>query len=460
MVERTVSYRKVDRCVALARVWRRFCKLPATAVLFLWAAGCGGGGNTSTSSGSPGPSTQALIGFDSTQVPTGEDAANGAFNIWTAKPDGSGSAALTTLTALKADSLFPVWSPDASKLAFVSSRALDGSNSVSAGSTANLWVMNADGSSAQPLTKLTAASVDFYLPSRVQWWSPDGSKLAFASTRALDGSDAAIPAATRNIWVINADGSGARPLTKLTASGADSFLPKWSPDGSKLAFSSFRALDGSNNANTTQLIPNVWIVNADGSGATPLTTLTAPGSVSWGPVWSPDGSKLAFVSSGALDGSNSANNQSTPNVWVINANGSGNHPLTKLTTAGGMVDPFDLSWSPDGNKIAFASFRALDGSDAVNPNLTRNIWIVNADGSGARPMTKNTAVVAHSVRPIWSPDGSRIALESQAALDGSDSANTNKTRNIWVINADGSGLAPVTKLTAQGAEANEPAWRP
>ena len=174
----------------------------------------------------------------------------------------------------------------------------------------------------------------------------------------------------------------------------------------------------------------------------------------------PDGSKLAFVSSGALDGSNSANIQSTPNVWVINANGSGNHPLTKLTTAAGMVDPFDLSWSPDGNKIAFASFRALDGSDAVNTNLTRNIWIVNADGSGARPMTKNTAVVAHNVRPIWSPDGSRIALESQAALDGSDSANTNDIRNIWVINADGSGLAPVTKLTAQGVQANEPAWRP
>jgi Tol biopolymer transport system component len=367
---------------------------------------------------------------------------------------------LTTLTALKADSLFPVWSPDASKLAFVSSRALDGSNSVSAGSAANLWVMNADGTSAQPLTKLTAPSVDFYLPSRVQWWSPDGSKLAFASTRALDGSDAVIPAGTRNIWVINADGSGARPLTKLTASGADSFLPKWSPDGSKLAFSSFRALDGSNNANTTQLIPNVWIVNADGSGATPLTTLTAPGSVSWGPVWSPDGSKLAFVSSGALDGSNSANNQSTPNVWVVNVNGSGNHPLTKLTTAAAMVDPFDLSWSPDGNQIAFVSFRALDGSDGVNTNLTRNIWIVNADGSAARPMTKNKAVVAHSVRPIWSPDGSRIALESQAALDGSDSANTNDTTNIWVINADGSGLAPVTKLTAQGVEANEPAWRP
>ncbi len=67
------------------------------------------------------------------------------------------------------------------------------------------------------------------------------------------------------------DGTGWRPWTKPTAGGGNSLYPAWSPDGSKIAFLATRALDGSDAAGS----PNFWVINADGTGASPLTKLTA-----------------------------------------------------------------------------------------------------------------------------------------------------------------------------------------
>src|SRR5260370_2012070 len=98
--------------------------------------------------------------------------------------------------------------------------------------------------------------------------------------------------------------------------------------------------------------------------------------------------------------------------------------------------------------ITFGSGRALDGSDAINaPNQTFNVWVVNADGSGTTPLTKLTANNADSFGPVRSTDGTKIAFNSSRALDGSDAPNSNVTFNIWVMNADGSRAIPVTKLT-------------
>src|SRR5260370_25987881 len=111
--------------------------------------------------------------------------------------------------------------------------------------------------------------------------------------------------------------------------------------------------------------------------------------------------------------------------------------------------------------ITFGSGRALDGSDAINaPNQTFNVWVVNAEGFGTPPLTKLTANNADSFGPVRSTDGTKIAFNSSRALDGSDAANSNVTFNIWVMNADGSGAIPVTKLTASGAYSFVSAWSP
>ncbi len=94
---------------------------------------------------------------------------------------------------------------------------------------------------SSPLTQITAIAADSVAPV----FSPDGTKILFASGRALDGSDAANTAGRSNIWLMNTDGSSATPLTSLTAALGSSD-PVWSPDGTKVAYDSDRAFDGSN----------------------------------------------------------------------------------------------------------------------------------------------------------------------------------------------------------------------
>jgi Tol biopolymer transport system component len=380
------------------------------------------------------------IAFESARALDGSDAAKTTSNIWTMNPDGSGATPLTKLTASLAGSISPVWKTDGSKIVFASGRALDGSDAANTNGTRNVWAMNADGSGATPLTKLTASgtSVDNAL------WSPDGSKILFESARVLDGSDALSPNFIFNIWLINADGSGATSLTKLTAPGTSNEEPVWSPDGSKIAFASFRALDGSDSSNGVR---NIWVMNADGSGATSVTKLTAANSDSDQPSWTPDGSKVLFASERAVDGSNAGTPHGTFNIWIVNVDGSGATPLTKLVSSLGASSLLPKA-SADGSKIVCVSGRALDGSDAFNS--TDNIWVVNSDGSSPTSLTKLTASGAGSFTPIWSPGGTQIFFSSQRALDGSDAANTNGVTNIWMVGTDGSGATPLTRITASG----------
>ncbi|MBZ5506667.1 MAG: hypothetical protein LAO78_14505 [Acidobacteriia bacterium] len=316
------------------------------------------------------------------------------------------------------------------------------------------------------LLALSLAASAERLPMR-----PNGKKIAYTSGRVLDGTDNTNPGGpfiVTNVWVINADDTNDIPLTddnSIVGGGTtNSSDPIWSPDGTKIVFASARAVDGTKLPNTNST-PNIWIINsADGSGRLPLTFYTTGGTFPTTYTWLPNGSKIVYSINAALVGDAFG----IPNIWAADPNvfPLNPTPLTNFTTAANLFP----SISPDGSKIAFASTRALDGSDTANTNNTTNVWVMNVDGTSPTHLTTLAAMGPAAVslggnRPNqntlpWLKDGTKIAFTSARALDGSDVPNTNFVVNIWVMNADGSGQKPVTKVTMLNTDCFEPNWHP
>lgn len=375
----------------------------------------------------------------------------GVNNIWVINLDGTGAQMLAPITAIGGDSFGPTWSPDNSNILFSSSRALDGSDGANNNGTANIWVMNADGSNPQPLTQITAASAD----SNQAQWSPDGNQIVYASNRALNGADQANLNNTTNIWVMNADGSNAIPLSELTVDMADNFDPQWSPDGLRIAFESSRALDPSINGLNINGTRNIWVVDSDGENAMALTDLTADNADSFDPQWAPDGLDVVFHSRRDLDPNNdAANTNLTSNIWIVGSDGNDPEPLTKNTADG--ADSFRPSYSPDGFFVTYDSRADLGGGDAENTNGSSNIWSFNLDNFLASPLTSYTAMNVIATNPVYSSGGNDIAYTSNGAFDGSNASNGGGTSNLFIMDSDGANPQALTQNTDDKATAGQP----
>lgn len=114
------------------------------------------------------------------------------------------------------------------------------------------------------------------------------------------------------------------------------------------------------------------------------------------------------------------------------------------------------SSSPKTQVLVFESTRHVSGADLPNTNGTANILRLNADGTSLMPLTGATATGSDSYGPQWSSDGRFVVFASRNALAGTDAPSTNLTYNIWRVNADGTGLAPLTNATAAGADSVRP----
>jgi TolB protein len=160
---------------------------------------------------------------------------------------------------------------------------------------------------------------------------------------------------------------------QLTDHGADETGPVWSPDGQQIVFMSTRTGN-----------QDIWVMPAEGGEPTQLTFHPAP---DLSPRWSPDGSMIVFDSRRAVG---------TSDVFIMPATGGTPVRLTTNTEA-----DFDADWSPDGSTIAFISWRADRSS----------IWLMPATGGESAGITELHEWHT-SFSPRWSPDGTRIAFQA------------------------------------------------
>ena len=232
---------------------------------------------------------QAVYSPDGTKIAFYSARDNALGEIYVMKADGSN---VTRLTNTPGASMRPSWSPDGTMIAFESTRDAADPTAVSVAASYEIYTMKANGSNVKRITNNSFGDI-------APQWSPDGMHIAFASDRDHVGQGA-----TRDLYVMNTDGSNVQRITNQDGQIADA---SWDPAGARLTYSVIPAATN----------PGIYVVDVKTLVATRLTF--GPGIADAWPSFSPDGLKIAYAHyvSGSAD------------IWIMNADGS--NP-TQITT--------------------------------------------------------------------------------------------------------------------------------
>lgn len=227
----------------------------------------------------------------------------------------------------------------------------------------DIYVMDADGKNQKNITNNpNGTSISRFV------WSPDGAKIAFTKAQVITdtlGSNVITRYSDNDLYVIDTDGKSQKRLTENKAFALGRY-PVWSPDSTKIIFISYQDKHY-----------GLWVIDADGKNQKELVEAEEARTL----IWKPDGSKIVFELAQKVK----------PNylICIMDPNGKNRKEL---------AEGYHSAWSPDGNKIAFIS-----SSD-------HKVYIMDAEGKNQMRLTDFTAE-----QLAWSPNNNRIAFTSVPA---------------------------------------------
>ncbi len=210
------------------------------------------------------------------------------------------------------------------------------------------------------------------------------------------------------IHAVNADGSGSR---RIISASVDLNYPDWSPDGERFTTIGY----------VSEFTWSIYVFDADGTDLERLTTTNSVWDTD--PSWSPDGSQIVFTRIYPAQ-----NNLSE--IWIMNSDGSDQHWIG--------IEGGSAKWSPGGTRLIYHSMKS-DNYD---------IYTCNSDGTNEQQLT---STASGELSPVWSPDGSQIAV-TVVTMEGGAFIH-----RIYVMNSDGSIFRILTEGENHGAN---PRWSP
>jgi len=265
---------------------------------------------------------------------------------------------ITFLDDLIAD---PDWNPDGSQIVFC----------IKGGESPTLYSINVDGSGLKEI----GLGFD---PS----WNPVEDKIAYE----LNGQ----------IYTMNSNGGD---VTQLTT-GYSSVQPAWNPDGTKITYTHY---DGAGK-------PSIWVMNADGSGKTQLTT-SADGEYAL-PSFSYDGSKIVYAKGPVWNTSLERLSTATNEIWIMNLDGSNKHKIYASSDSYQWI--FQRAWNKN-NEILFMK-------NPLQDRKIPEIFIISSDGTNPRRMVdppKDSFGIPLSfyLDPVWDNSGTKV-VAVRKMIDG------------------------------------------
>ena len=268
-------------------------------------------------------------------------------------------------------------------------------------------------------------------PQSAPVWSPDGARILFSHVE-----DRPNTATSDYIYAVESNGSRLEAVSDLS-SDEDWYVdysPNISPDGSRVAFTTFRHKPGWYFGGSRTL--EIGTSALDGSDYRRLTDHEA---LDENPVWSPDGTRIAFVSNRAAYKSKvDTLSVDDFSIYTMAEDGS---DVQIVTPSWLPITQDPPVWSPDGRLLAFLVWEP--GTEEERSDRTV-LHTIAADGSDLRRIAKWPGPSSYGTRPAWSPDGTRIAFATQ---------ERNEPATIYTARPDGSDVQEVAKPTRPAAVA-------